>query len=833
MFRKLITLAALAMCLTMTAFAQMSDQQVLQYVQQGMASGKAQDDIITELALRGVTKAQAERVKALYEKQKKSSAKSDAGVSSDSRLHSVNGRVDTRDNARRDSLYYMQTQYNRNLANQYNQSGQYYQGEQDTDMYAQPMMEPYMYYGEDKQVFGRDIFRNKNLDFAPSENLATPRNYRLGPGDEVIIEIYGANQTTLRNTISPEGSINVDVLGPIYLNGMTVEEANAYLKKRLASIYGGLNRSGEGTDIVLSLGQVRAIQINVLGDVLHPGTYTLSSFSTVFHALYVAGGIVDPGSLRNIIVSRDGKTVATTDVYEFLINGSRANDIRLEEGDVILVTPYECMVEVQGSVKRPMFFELKKGDTVKDLIAYAGGYANSAYRESVTIVRQNGKNFEVKTVSADEFGTFELQDGDQMTVGKMSSRFENRLAVYGAVYLPGLYELGDEIRTVRQLVAKAGGVLPEAFLNRAVILREHADRSKEILSINLGKVLSGEDADLQLMNNDELHVSNEFELTDQATMTIGGMVANPGVYPFAKNTTIEDFIILAGGLRNGASLSRVDVSRRMMDANGLAAGNNISEHFSFTITDGLLSGKDRGFTLEPYDEVIVHRSPSYNEQRHFTVEGEVNFAGEYAMSTRDERISDLVAKAGGVTEFAYVKGARLYRQMNDSELAQIEDNIETLMASGDSTSVAMVERATEYSVAIYLDKALANPGSDYDIVLREGDRLEVPVYSNTVRISGAVMTQNTVAYVKGQNAKDYIMQCGGFAERAKKNHAYIINMNGDAERYRPWKNLSPGAEIIVPKKGERKGDVLSSVLSVSTTAASLGTMAATIGNLIK
>jgi len=773
------------------AQSSMTDQQVLDYVKQGVAEGKSQSDMAKELALKGVDRAQAERVRSIYEKEQGTNATGRSEVQDISRVHTV---------------------------------------AEDTPLTATTDAAPDQSLG----VYGRDLFKKSNLTFAPSENMATPRNYQLGPGDEVIIDIFGANQSTIRSTISPEGSINVDVLGPIYLNGLTIDEANAYLKKRLARIYGGLNRSSVGTDIRLSLGQIRSIQVSILDNVSHPGTYVLSSFSTVFHALYKAGGIVDPGTLRNIKVSRAGRVVGTVDVYDFLTTGSRESDIRLEEGDVILIPPYRSIVKLSGMVKRPMFFEMKEGETLSDVFLYAGGFANGAYTETVTVTRQNGKNFEVRTVPESEFSSFTLKDGDEIEVGKLQSLFENKISVFGSVYRPGTFELGDRIHNVKQLVEVAGGLLPEAFLGRAVIHREHPDKTMEIISVNLGNVLSGRDADVELQNNDALHVASQYDLTDKGTMSISGMVVNPGEYPFAENTTIEDLIILAGGLKNGASTARVDVNRRVNDSDATKAEKSIAKLFSFSLENGLADNGNLGFVLEPYDEVVVHRSPSYNIQKHVTISGEANFAGEYVMSDRDERLSDLIRKAGGVTDFAYVKGARLYRQRSEIEQRQLDDEINSMMVQGDTTSVRLLETSKTYGVAIDLEDAIKNPGGKNDIVLREGDRIEIPVYSNTIRISGAVMMPNAIAYNPSYSAAKYIRLCGGFAPRAKKNHAYVIYMNGAAEPYRASMKLQPGAEIIVPQKGARQQINMAQTLAgLGSTIAGLATMTAAIATMMK
>lgn len=774
------------LCLGAASYAQggMTDEEVLEFVKQATSEGRDQNEIVRALALRGVTEAQVRRIERQYREQQDGSNVEVTATTS----HALYGNEEVPDTA---------TSY------------------QEEDL------------GEALAVYGRDVFRNRNLNFAPSQNMATPRNYRLGPGDEVIIDIFGSNQQTIRGTISPEGSINTQYLGPIYLNGMTIEEANSYLKRRLGQIYGGLG--DHSTDIRVTLGQIRTIQISILGDVHNPGNYNLSAFSTVFHALYRAGGIVEPGSMRDISVVRNGKTVASVDVYEFLTYGNRSNDIRLEEGDVILVRPYKIMVKADGKLKRPMYFEMRQGETFADLLEFAGGFANSAYTESITVTRQNGKSYEVRTVYAPDYDSFVLQNGDEIQVGELLSLFENKISILGQVYRPSVYELGGKINTVRELIEAAGGVLPDAFLGRAVLHRQHPDKTMEVISINLEDVLAGK-SDVKLQNNDELHITSKYELNDQGTMRIYGMVANPGAYPYAENTTVEDLIILAGGLRRGASVSRVDVSRRVLDNSGTVVSSELSQLFSFPIKDGLVDDGEGGFVLQPYDEVYVHRSPSYVDQQHFTVNGEVNFPGQFSMTGRENRLSDLVALAGGTTEFAYLEGARLFRESTAAERRQSADARRALYAVGDP-DVENMSIAEDYQVAINLVEAMNNPGSEYDVILKENDVLSIPTRTSTVRVTGAVMVPNVLTYNKKLTAADYVAGCGGYSDRAKRSRAYIISLNGNVKRMRSWSKVTPGAEIVVPMKEVRERQE-SNIMGYATTAASLGTMAASIATLI-
>ena len=778
----------------------MTDQQVLEYGKNAMAAGKSKETIAKELVAKGVTRAQAERVKELYEKSARTA--SVVNEKEGSRAHTTNPMMQNAEDLDEQNSVIDEGDVNEGLVE------------------------------ATSEVFGRNVFRNQRLNFAPSENLATPRNYRLGPGDEVIVDIFGANQTTLRSVISPEGSINVDILGPVYLNGMNIEEANAFLKKKLASIYAGIKREGEGTDIRLSLGQIRSIQINVLGEVTLPGTYNLSSFSTVFHALYRAGGIKEPGSLRNIIVNRNGKNIATVDVYDFLMNGNRSGDIRLEEGDVILVPSYKTLVKVNGKVKRPMLFELKEGETLSQLIDYAGGFAQGAYTNNITVIRQTGKEYEVRTVASMDYKIFQMKDADEVQVGELVSRFENRISIKGAVYRSGIYQLDGETNTIKALINKAEGLMPDAFTNRGMLSRERDDRTLEMISVDIAGIMNGTVPDVALRNNDELFIPSKFDLSDAGTLTISGEVAEPMTIVYAENMTLEDLIIRAGGLLKSASLSRVDVIRKINDPNATKVESEIQKIFSFSIKDNFVIEGENGFKLQPYDEVIVRRSPSYNNSRYVNITGEINFPGKYPLTKREERLTNLLEKAGGVTDYAYLKGARLVRRVNKEELARMKSALQSSITSTDSILVNTLDAKTTYYVAINLDKAINNPGSVYDVVLREGDELILPVYPSTVRVDGSVLSPNEVTYEPGKSVNYYIEQAGGYSNNAKKRKKYMIAMNGHIYKANGRTKVEPGAEIIVPQKGERKSN-LSNILGIATTATSLGTMAASIANILK
>lgn len=794
----------------------MTDQQVLDYAQEAYAAGKPQKQILRELAAKGVDRAQAERVKALY--QKNTAEKEGVGPKQDnaSRAHTV-ADEQKQDVSRSNTM--------RNDADKAE--------EKDKQVSFNEDMDEELVSTISNEVFGRSIFQEGGVNFAPSANMPTPMNYRLGPGDEVIIDIFGANQTTLRNTISPEGSINVDILGPVYLNGLTIEEANKFLKKKLANIYAGLNRTDEGTDIRLSLGQIRTIQVNMLGDIAKPGTYSISSLSTAFHAMYKAGGVKDPGTLRDIIVSRNGKTIAHIDIYDFLMTGTRSSDVRLEEGDVVLVNPYKSMVKLDGKVKRPMFFEMKEGETLAKLLEYAGGFAQGAYTKNITIIRQNGKEYEVCTVDEMDYKVFQLQDGDEVQVGELVSRFENRVSVKGAVYHTGIYQLNSQTNTVKALIERAEGLMPDAFTNRAILSRERADRSLEVLSIDIQGILDGTVPDVALRNNDELYIPSRFDIKDQGVLTIEGEVAAPGTFVYADNMTLEDLILRAGGLLESASTARVDVSRRVKDPTSKKAQKEIAEFYSFSVKDNYVIEGEVGFHLQPYDVVYVRRSPSYNEQANVIVSGEANFPGTYPLTQKEERLTSLLEKAGGATDYAYLKGARLIRTVNETELVRMKAAMKSSTTTGDSIASDMLDLDSKYYVAIDLDKAVESPGSKYDVVLREGDELALPQYSNTVRVDGSVLSPNEITYEPKKTVRYYVEQAGGYSSKAKKHKKFLITMNGHIMKANRHTKVEPGSEIIVPMKEPKDGKTLQNSLGIATTATSLATMAASIANILK
>lgn len=807
--KKLLALFWVAFFGIATLFAQgMSDAQVIEYVKNAQAAGKSQKEMTTELLRRGVTQEQALRIKKQYEKSNSA----------------TEGTENVPIQLRKRTGIEIQQSYE---AAEIQDQKTVIDVEKDTEDRD---------YVASSKIFGHDLFRRQNLSFEPSVNLATPENYRLGPGDEVIIDIWGASENTIRQQISPEGNIQVSGIGPVHLNGMTIKEANSYLQGEFAKIYAGISGDQPTSQIKLTLGDIRTIQINIMGEVAVPGTYRLSAFSTVFHALYRAGGVNNIGSLRSIRVVRAGKTIADLDVYQLIMSGKMTDDIRLQEGDFIMVKPYEALVQIEGKVKRPMFYEMKPTETVATILEYAGGFTGDAYKKAVRLIRKTGREHQVFNVDEMDYSVFRLEDGDMLTTDAVLDRFENKVEVRGAVYRPGLYQLNNEVSTVKELIKKAEGLRGDAFLNRALLDREREDLSHEVIAVDLQGLLNGTFADVPLQRNDILYISSISDLKQEETVSIHGEVASPGIFRYSDNMTIEDLVVQAGGLREAAATTMVSITRRIKNPKSTEFSSELSKVYTFDIKDGLVVGGE-GFNLQPYDEVYIRKSPAYKRQQNVVISGEVLFDGTYALLKKNERISDVISRAGGVTPDAYVKGARLLRRMTEEERRRQADAIRMAKSSEgqDSISIEKLNISDVYTVGIRLDLALANPGSDYDIVLKEGDMLYVPEYINTVKISGAVMYPNTVSYKQGANLKYYINQAGGYGNLAKKRKAYVVYMNGTVSRLKSnnRKAIDPGCEIIVPSKEEKKRMSTAEILGLGTTTASLAAVVASMVNLFK
>ena len=860
--KKFIIFSLMLFMVSSMAMAQsssMTDDQVMSFVVKEHNSGTSNSQIVTKLMQRGVDISQIRRVRARYEREAKQGGlenMSGKASATPSRLRANNGK--TREDYAKNTNPSTSTpnathqdvtnrsNYRVSAESTDNSDKDEYMAIQNEMSSMYPDMEPQK---KSSKVFGRDIFNNKSLTFEPNMNIATPQNYRLGPGDAVIIDIYGASQKTIQDTVSPDGTVTIEGYGPVSISGLTVSQANARLRGTVGSRY-------SSSKIRLTVGQTKTIMVNVMGEVKAPGTYTLSAFATVFHALYMAGGINDLGTLRNIKVYRNNRLVTVVDIYDYILNGKLTGNVRLADNDVIVVGPYDCLVNITGKVKRPMFYEMKKNESINSLLKYAGSFTGDAYKKSVCVNRKTGREYSVYNVEEFDFASFRIADGDSVTVEPILNRYANTVEVRGAVFRPGMYNLGEQVNSVRSLIEHAEGLTEDAFKARAVMHRMKTDRSLEVVSVDVEGIMSGKVADIPLKENDVLFIPTRQDKMNERTITIRGEVLFPGTYKYADNETIEDFVLQAGGLTDKASVVNVNVSRRVSDAKALRPDSLIAQTYTLSLKDGFVIDGTPGFILMPFDEVFIRKSPGYTEQQNVTIEGEVLFAGAYTLTKRNARLSDLFKKAGGSTKEAYLKGARLIRKANDTEKARMEavlkmqreqqqknllqlaassnsgSNLQQVAESAKNADLEKFNVPDEYPVGIDLSEAIKHPGSDEDLVLREGDRLVVPQYNGTVKINGAVMYANTVGYEKGKRASYYIDQAGGFASDAVKNKAYIIYMNGKVAKVSHGAKVQPGCEIVVPAKLKRKMSV-AETMSLGTSMSSIAAMIATIANLSK
>lgn len=829
------------MAVAAVAQSSMTDQAVAEFVIEEHTKGTSQSQIVTQLMQRGVTIEQIRRVKNKYEKEGSNQALGAKNLTttpgSQARTRVNNGKK--KDDA---NIQPYQTKDNRRLTNtkdansEKEQKGILMEKElsaflpDSAEIYDQMYLEEMLKRDQNKRkVFGRDIFNNKNLTFEPEMNVATPQNYRLGAGDAVFIDVWGASSNTYESTVSPDGTIQIEGFGPVSVGGMTVEQANAALRKQLGARY-------QSSQIRLTVGQTKTISVNVMGEVQVPGTYTLSAFATVFHALYMAGGINDIGTLRSIKVYRNNRLVTVVDIYDYILNGKLTGNVRLTDNDVIVVGPYDCLVNITGKVKRPMFYEMKKNESVGTLLKYAGGFAGDAYRKSIRLIRKAGTQYSVYNVGEFDMNSFRLEDEDSLSVDSVLPRFSNMVEIKGAVFRPGMYQVGGEITTVRSLIENAEGVTEDAFTARGVMHRMKPDRTLEVLSVDIAGIMEGRTPDIPLRNEDVLYIPSKKELLEEQTLTIHGEVMYPGEYKYADNETIEDLILQAGGLNDAASIMKVDVARRIVDPKATESSDTIARTFSFAIKDGFVIDGRQGFVLKPYDEVYVRTSPGYSKQQNVKVEGEVLFSGTYTLEKKSQRLSDIIRQAGGVTKMAYVQGARLERTITQDERLKMNDVRKMLLTQSgekDTLDAKKLDFGDTYYVAIELDKALANPRSNYDVILREGDRIIVPEFSSTVKVSGDVMSPSTVAYREGKSVGYYIDQAGGWGNRAKKSHTFIVYMNGSKARVGYKTKPMPGCEIIVPTKPAAKKMTTAEMVAIGSSTASIATMLITIANLLK
>lgn len=785
----------------------MTDDEVLSFITKETQNGASQSSIATQLIAKGVTMTQLQRVRRKAERMK---AEEQTAENAASRQEEVGAVEDDKPT--------------------------------DQDAPGQDLTEK-MDKKNERQVFGRNIFSSRNLTFAPSQNIATPANYLLGAGDDVTINIWGASQQTIQQTITPDGYIVVSGVGPIRLAGLTVNKAKETIRARLGQTYADCHFD-------LSVADLRSMQVQVMGEVVRPGTYTLSSLSSAFNALYAAGGVNDIGSLRDIRVYRRGKQVASIDVYDYILHGNTTRDIRLSDGDVIKVGPYDCLVKVIGHVKRPMWYEMKGSETVKDLLEYAGGFDGKAYTKGVRLKRTVGSEYSIYTVEDAQMGSFHLADGDLIEADENLVRYNNMVEVRGAVKHPGEYQLGDKIQSVKDLLLAADGLIESAYTKRAIMHREKEDKSKEIMSVDAKGILDGTAADIPLRNGDVLFIPDNLDMQGNLTVQVNGEINYPGDYPYAEHTTLREMILLAGGLTRAGSLARVDVFRRVRDVNALEDTPDAAEHFTLALNEDFSLARDTIFELAPFDIVYVRKSPAYEEQKNVSVTGQVNFPGSYTMTKKDYRLSDLIRDCGGVTDQGYVRGTSLLRIMTKKEREQrdvsnlraqidlyeqgLREGRELNMQLADSLLSMKTVTGGTYSVAIDLEKAMKEPGSVHDLVLREGDLLNIPKPSNTVKVSGEVMHPVSMPYEKGKSLKYYVKHAGGYANKAYKRHAYGIHMNGGVVRLssRTSKDIEPGTEIVIPSKNGHNRMSTTEVLATSSSAASLASVIVALMNIV-
>ncbi|WP_443702943.1 SLBB domain-containing protein [Prevotella sp.] len=861
--KRYIIAVILSVIIPMGLMAQsMTDEQVMKFVVKEHNAGTSQAQIVTKLMQNGVNIEQIRRVRKKYERATKDEGlgmvSGSTGSKNDTRLRSNKNKkgknsMDADDEFDDEKTSEYNSQYRISAGNKKkNKSYVYDETNEDwMDMRDEldefvpdtaALLNKLMADKVKRKVFGRNIFNNKNLSFEPNMNIATPQNYRLGPGDAVFIDVYGASQKTIESTVSPDGFITIEDYGPVQVSGLTVGQANAKLRSTLGSRY-------SSSRIKLTVGETRSIMVNVMGEVKAPGTYTLSAFATVFHALYMAGGTNDLGTLRNIKVYRNNRLVSVVDIYDYMLNGKLTGNVRLADNDVIVVGPYDCLVNITGKVKRPMWYEMKKNESVGSVLKYAGGFTGDAYTKSVRVIRKTGKEYSVYNVDEFDMSSFHISDEDSISVDSILPRFSNMVEIKGAVFRPGMYQVGDDINSVRTLIEHAEGLKEEAFTARAVMHRMKKDRTLEVVPVDVEGILSGKVADVAMQPNDVLFIPTKQEMMEERTITIHGEVNYPGIYKYASNETLEDFVLQAGGLKNSASTVKVDVARRVTNPKALTNDSIIARTYTFSLKDGFVIDGKPGFVLMPFDEVYVRKSPGFYKQQNITVDGEVMFSGTYTLSKKEQRLSDIIKAAGGINDRGYAAGATLVRRINESERKRLEaakkmalEQYETVAAeeaarTGQKMDLTNSERIKKfqiedtYSVGIELDKALANPGSDADIVLREGDRIVVPQYTGTVKINGEVMYPNTVGYVKGKKASYYIDQAGGFSNKAKKRQSYIIYMNGTVAKVAHNAKPMPGCEIVVPAKATTKMSI-AETMTIGTSVASIATMIATLANIL-
>ena len=822
-YRIILLFTLVFSCFVAGAQSLMTDDQVLKYVISETQKGTSQQQMAAELIKKGVTMTQLGRVRQKAEKMRREA---------ESRANNKSAKTTTAtdDDVLLDAAESRAEELGMN------------QGDEILDGGSQEFLG--MSEKEQRQVFGRNIFNSKKLTFQAPANFTTPANYVLGVGDAVVVNIWGDSQQSIESTISSDGYIVIEGIGPVKLAGLTIERAKSSLRNKLTAYFGGCN-------VDLSLTEARSVQVQVMGEVETPGTYTLSSLSSAFNALYLAGGISKIGSLRDIKIFRGGKVVSTMDVYDYILNGKGADNVRLQDNDIIIVGAYNNLVQIKGSVKRPMWYEMKNGETVKDLLRYAGSFSGNAYTKSVRITRKAGAEYSLHTVNEERMSIFQLADEDQVQVDSARVRFVNRVEVRGAVKYPGQFELGEGIKTVRQLLLAAEGLSEDAYEGVAIMHRENKDLTIRMMNVDVHGILNGTSADVSLNNNDVLFIPSKSEMLGERVIDVKGEVVYPGTYPFADNTTIQDIILQTGGVTEAGSLARVDVFRRIRDNVSEQGGVTRSENFTFALDERYALRKDTAFYLQPYDIVVVRKSPAYEEQRSVFVQGEVNFGGQYTITNKNYRLSDLVKACGGFTDLAYINGARLTRIMTKEEMEQrdqanlkaqiqlyedgLKEGKDLNMQIADSLLALKMKTTNTFPVAINLQRALEEPGSSHDLLLREGDILEVPECSNIIKVSGEVMYPVSMAYEEGKNLKYYIKHAGGYNGNASKKRVYGIQANGSVVKLkaRSKKDIQPGIEIVVPQKQTRRKMSTTEIVGIGSGVAALAGVVVSLLNATK
>nr|WP_317046443.1 SLBB domain-containing protein [Algoriphagus chordae] len=832
----------------------LSDAQIEQLIKRAEASGVSVGQIESLARERGMPAVEAaklrNRISALQ-----MSISPEAGAASLDGMRSVEGyeQVDMFDSVRRSDPYYDLTPFQ-------------------------------------KKIFGFKLFHNRALDFSPSLNIPTPQSYVIGAGDQLLLDIYGASQQSYDLTVSPEGRIIVPNIGPVQVGGSTVEAAISRIKSSLGRIYSGLMGSNPNTFLQVRLGNIRSIKVSMVGELTKPGTYTLPSFATVFNGLYAAGGPNENGAFRNVQVYRDSRLVATVDIYEFLSKGIQDANITLQDNDVVIVQPVQARVEVIGPVRREGLFEVKAGESLDDLYIYTGGFKSLAYRDRVTIRRIEDNQRKVIDVASDEFKTFSLKDGDEILIGEALERFSNRVQVTGSVNRPGEYSLDEDGLTVRELIGKAQGLKPEAFVNRATLYRTSADLTLAAEPLDLKGIMDGTVEDVALKNEDLLFIPSRYDIQEEYYVKISGEINYPGTYPFATDMTVGDLILRSGGLLQSASNSSIEIARRVRDVNT----GKIAQISTLTIDPDLqLTEEEKSQPLLPFDHVFIRRSPGFEKEQLVTIRGEVIYPGDFAIASANERISDLITRAGGLSQFAYPKGANLirrtvyYKGLTEEELREktlreikanldvetnrenneaeailyeriadklVQNEIERLekeqelqrerlfngMSALDSlpldTAINKVRIKQQDLVGIDLEKIMQNPGSEEDLILVEGDIIQIPKQLQTVRMVGEVLLPTTTRFDKKNSLKNYISKAGGFTEEARRSKTYVVYANGDAKRTHNflglniYPELEPGAEIVVPMKPKKSRMSPASWIGIASSLATVAILVQTIVN---